>query len=129
MTEQQKGPLFVFKSDPGEIAWPCTISVPLSGGERQDQIVTARFVVVSNERLDELVGTALSRLTPVEGASPQGDLPLLQEVLKGFNDLKNESGQSVGDETAKSALLALPYAVRGLARGYVEMIGLRPAKN
>jgi hypothetical protein len=127
--DSEKKPLLIFKETPGIIAWPCTISVPVSGGGRQDQEVTARFNVISRERFDELVGDPLSRVTRPEGAAPQGDIPLLNEVLVGFDGMKDETGATVDDARAKASLMALPYAVQGLARGYVEMIGLRPSKN
>jgi len=121
---------FVFKDTPGVIVWPCKISVPLDGGGFQEQELKARFKVIDNDRFDELAGTPVSRaIGNTEGVKKQGDRPLLEEVLVGFADFRNAGGAVVDDAVAIPAMLALPYAVAGLVRGYMEMVGLRAAKN
>jgi hypothetical protein len=107
---------FVFKSgEPRLVAWPCTISVPLDGGARQEQSIVARFKVLAPEKIAELAGN--------------GDRALLDAVIDGFDELKNEAGKPVPDKEAKAALLALPYAIEGLLVGYGDMIGRRLSKN
>jgi hypothetical protein len=129
MAEEQNTKRLVFKSSPGIITWPCTISEPVSGGGRQDSILDARFKVIDDDRYNALVGDPLSKMTRPEGAPEQGDVPLLKEVLVGFADLKDENGAAVPDDVAIAAYLGRHYAVIGLVRGYMEMVGLRVSKN
>jgi hypothetical protein len=137
----------VFKDEADNtVVWPCTISVPLSGGGHQDQIVKARFKVLPDDRMkffypsqqevlalmqkaaatiaakDQVDAEAVS-----EPAGRRGDDGLLDEALLGLVDVQGAGSRSEAD-VAKS-LRALPYVMDGLVRGYLEMIGRRVAKN
>ena len=109
----------VFKKDIGLVAWQCTISVPKDDGKREEQILTARFRVLPQPRLEELYST--------RAGNPA--VPMLDEALDGFDGLKRDDGTPVADAEAKQSLLAIPYVVDGLERGYFEMLGRRTAKN
>jgi hypothetical protein len=103
------------------------VQKPLDGGGFSEEQLTARFEVIGDEEYAELVGNPLSRIgTPDK---PQGDLPLLKRVLMGFDGLHDEHHKVVPDDVAMPVLLAEPYVVVGLVRGYMEMLGKRIAKN
>jgi hypothetical protein len=118
----------VFRSDDANrvISWPCTISVPQDNGERQDQLVTARFKLMASDEVQKYFD-ALARLS--EPKHPWGNVAFLQDALTGFEGLQDESGTEADNEAAKTLLLSLPYAVDGLVRGYFDMIGTRLPKN
>ncbi|HSV16392.1 MAG TPA: hypothetical protein VLI90_19165 [Tepidisphaeraceae bacterium] len=100
---------------------------PLNGGGFSEELLTAKFEVISDGDYAELVGSPLSRLSTPD--KPQGDLPLLQRALKGFEGLSDEDHKAVPDDVAVPVLLAQPYVVVGLVRGYMEMLGKRATKN
>ena len=117
-------PKFVFQKDePNRIvAWPVRIGVPKDGGAVEEQTVTARYRLVAPQRMGDV-------LKPSNMMGANGDVLQLQECLVGFEDLKDASGNAVTDDIAVPLFLSLPYAVRGLARGYWEMIEGRLPKN
>lgn len=136
----------VFKdAGDNQIVWPCTVSVPLSLGGHQDQIVKARFKVLPEERLKFFYPSQQELLALIEKASAQlaaagqaeaeadapqgqrGDDGLLDEALLGLVDVPGAEARSEAEVAA--ALRAIPYIKDGLVRGYLEMIGRRIPKN
>ncbi len=115
---------FVFKAAEAEriVAWPCKITIPVGPGKIEEQEIVARFKLVSPERMADV-------LKPVNLMGSNGDLLQLKECLVGFDGLKDEAGNSVSDDVAVPLMLSLPYAVRGLSRGYWEMVEGRLPKN
>lgn len=118
---------FVFRKADAErvILWPCKISVPIDDkGTREDQQVTAKFKLASNEKIMESFGPmAVLRDNGSNGEN------FLKDYLVGFDNLKNENNETVSDEDAKALLLSLPYGIDGLVQGYFDMIGRRLTKN
>jgi hypothetical protein len=108
------------------IAWPCPISVPLEGGKREEQTVTPRFRLMKSDEVEKYFDT-LGRVT--DPGRRFGNIAFLEDVIEGFDGLKDESGAAVADDAAKEYLLSLPYGVDGLVRGYFDMIGRRLPKN
>ena len=115
---------FVFKkNEPARtVAWPVTIAVPQPAGAVEQQTITARYKMVDPEVMADA-------LTPMKMMGKSADLLQLDLCLAGFDDFKDENGNAVSDEEARAVLLKLPYVVRGLARGYFEMIEGRLPKN
>lgn len=114
----------VFKKEIGLISWPCTISVPLDDGKREEQILTPRFRVLTQLQMAQIYAPPPPNLTI---GSP--DALLLDAAIDGFDGLKDDTGKPVDDAVAKASLLSIPYIVSGLIRGYSDMIGGRTAKN
>lgn len=114
---------FVFKAAEAErvVSWTVRIAVPIGPGKVEDQEIVARYRLVPDDRMADVVKTNVLGLS--------GDLAQLKECLVGFEDLKDENGNSVPDEKSVPLMLSLPYAVRALARGYWEMVQGRLSKN
>jgi hypothetical protein len=115
---------FIFKAEEASrvVSWPCKLSVPVGPGKFEEQEIVARFRLVPPERMADAL-----KVQNMMGAN--GDVLQLKECLVGFEGLKKEDGSSVDDETALAVMLSLPYAVRGLAAGYWDMVQGRLPKN
>jgi hypothetical protein len=118
--------MFVFAEDkPGRsILWPCMIAVPLSGGLIEERLLIARF------SLDLIAETAHEALiTEANTALKSVDTHITSKVLLGFDGFTNDGGTTIPDDVAIPFMMALPYAVSGLMKGYMEMRAGRAAKN
>jgi hypothetical protein len=104
------------------ITWPCKIAVPLDDGQVEVQTVDAKFVVLPPEELARIT-------SPIQAPGVDSDVEVLKKVLKGFQGLQDERKNTVPDDQAVALMLSLPYAVRGLVRGYLEMASGRVAGN
>lgn len=120
-----KAPKFVFKKAEGNvIAWPCTISVPVEGGGRQDQELIAKFKVASQQQIEEFYS--------IDGLMKHGakrDEKFLSEYLVGGVDVPKGEAGTASDEEVKALVLETSWAIDGVVRGYFDMIGRRLPKN
>ena len=114
--------VFVEDAPDRTILWPCIIPVPMNGGQVSEQEVTARFSVLPGDEHAKIVRQAAMDGTDMNVA-------VLTKVLRGFDALKNDAGETVPDDVAIATMMKRPYAVLGLIRGYMAMREGRVAKN
>lgn len=118
------GTVFVLASDALDraIVWPCTILVPQDDGGKAEQSVKARFKVLAPE--EQAIIT-----NPLNVPGIDSDIAILRRVLMGFSGLENEKREAVPDAQAVDLMMRLPYAARGLVRGYMDMVSGRVSGN
>jgi hypothetical protein len=118
--------MFTFTEDvPGRtMLWPCTISVPLNGGLTEERLLVARFLLdhIAEKAHEALIAEANAALVSV-------DTYITSKVLVGFDAFTNEGGTTIPDDAAIAFVMAKPFAVSGLMKGYMEMRAGRAAKN
>ncbi len=103
----------MFKITPfRQVKWPVTISVPQDGGRVQKHEITARFDILPQSRLDDLVRGQ-------RGADEDKDL--LREVLLGWDGVADEDGVAIEFADApRDQLLDIPYVRGALLKAYFE---------
>lgn len=104
------------------VIWPCTILVPQDDGGKVEQSVKAKFKVLAPE--EQAIIT-----NPLNMPGQDSDIAILKRILVGFSELEDESRTAVPDDKAIDLMLRLPYAVRGLVRGYADMVSGRVSGN
>lgn len=104
------------------VAWTCTIAVPVGPGKVDVQEIEARFRMVDPDVLAE-------EMAPAKLTGRGANSVLLEQVLDGFNGLKDATGKEVPDSDAIPLMRKLPYAAAGLAQGYFDMLAGRLPKN
>lgn len=110
---------FVLKKSP-TYTWPVTTHVPADDGKKLIQQFEATFAVMPLDKVAILTGAAG---TDIDGA-------LLNEILVGWSDVKDDEGNDVPftPETRDQAL-ALPYVRTALFAAYQDSISGAKRKN
>lgn len=112
--------MFVLKKD-HSYAWPVTVQVPADGGDIREEQFTCTFQILPQARIESL----MEEMRADEGTTLGGgaDERILREVVVGWEDVKDESGDVIpftGENLA--TLMALPYARIGVMRAYFESV-------
>lgn len=96
--------------------WPVTVQEPVDGGGWKDQGFTAVF-----KRLGRSDFNALLEL---------GDEAVIQEILEGWDDLKDETGEPIPFTPSELANLSDDtYWSRGVIKSYFEFLNGGKEKN
>ena len=115
---------FVFEADkPGRtILWPCPIPVPVDNGVDEKMLVARFSLDYANE--DEH-----AKLWDEAQTKPDGDRYLLEQVLKGFDGVFDDTGTAVSDDKVMALALSKRYLKTALINGYLNMRVGRLPKN
>jgi hypothetical protein len=122
--DETKKKMFVFEADkPGRtILWPCPILVPVDNGV-DEKMLTARF---SLDRVNEDEHT---KLWDEANTKADSDRYLLEQILKGFDGVVDDTGTPVADDTMMKLALSKRYIKTGLINGYLMMRSSYLPKN
>lgn len=106
---------FVLKKS-SSYKWPVTVEVPMDGGRFKKETFTAIFRKMSRSAFNDLID--------------QGDDALVNEIIQGWENVKDEDGEEVPfDEDAKQQLFDDPYVLRALITAYTDSLTGEKAKN
>lgn len=96
--------------------WPVTVFVPQHHGRVLKAQFSASFRYLPSEEFQELAS--------------QGDTVLLERVLVGWSQVKDEHGEDVPySDEARERMLRITYVRKALVLAYGEFIQGRAAKN
>ena len=96
--------------------WPVTVETPIDGGKFEKTTFDATFRKMSRSAFNNLV--------------EQGDDALLDQILEGWDGIKDEGGKDVPfTQENKKELCDDPYVVRALINAYSASVLGAPAKN
>lgn len=96
--------------------WPVTVFVPQHQGKVAKANFTASFRFLASDEFQELAG--------------QGDTMLLERVLVGWDQVKDEAGEDLPySDEARARMLQITYVRKALVLAYGEFIQGRAAKN
>lgn len=111
--------MFIITQKP-TFAWPVKFEIPGDARAIRCEFV-AEFNRIPQNRIDELT----------TGADPVSDEALLDEVMVGWRDVKDEQGNDVEFNAAnRRQLLAIPGTRRAIVLAFLEAItGVAKLKN
>jgi hypothetical protein len=96
--------------------WPVTVEEPVDGGEWKEQGFTAVFKRLGRSEFNKL--------------TELGDEAVIQEILEGWDDLKEESGEAIAyTPEAVAEMSNDTYWSRGVIKAYFEFLNGGKEKN
>ena len=96
--------------------WPVSVDIPIDGGKFKKETFTAIFKKMSRSSFNDLID--------------QGDDALVNEIIEGWDGIKDELGEEVEySESTKVELFDDPYVLRAVVTAYTESLMGAQAKN
>lgn len=98
--------------------WPVKIKVPIDGGQFADASFDCKFKLLDQARLVEVAMSGI------------GDDAFLREVMVDWKGVQDEQGRELPfSETARDAMIGIPYARDAIVLAYNEAISGSRRKN
>ena len=115
--------MFIMKK-PGPYLWPVAFTLAGDNGAMQEFTFTAQFRQLPQREIDAL-------FEKLKETPPQiSDTDIVKQVLIGWRDVQDESGQPVPfNNDSLDTLLDYPRARAGIARAYFESVVGKAEKN
>lgn len=116
--------MFVIKKT-NSYTWPVKCESAVNGGKFEKETFEVEFKRIPDSEVKKALG-----LVPVEERKQKMDKEFCKEIVLGWKDVKDESGEDVPfSQTALDTLLEFPGVARSIVEAFLESIAGSKVKN